>query len=130
MTDADSPQAKPHWRRALLAFFIIFVAIPALSVVDGLLKGYNQIRDQGWRYFVPTWGSISDLWGLAALLAILFGPILIAPNVAKEASVAVIIGWAVVSLPFLLIPPMLIERMEDRTGRKKIFAFAEVDNRD
>ena len=124
----DSPQGLQQLRAALVAFLLITVIVPVFRVVAGVLTGYNQFRDQGWRYFVPTWRTLGTLVGLTSFAAFLFVPTVFARDAFADLGTPMIYVWGFAVLGGGIAAAIAIETMEDRTGRKKVFAFAEVEN--
>lgn len=107
----------------MVAAILIPMALTAGSVLESGVK----MSEQGWRYFIPTWDGLADLVQFAAMLGLIGYGVLNA-HVLESANEHLVIGAGVALFMFLgVVVPVLVASMEDRTGRKKVFKFAEVE---
>lgn len=128
------PEDSSERMKQMLQLFAFILLLPFLTFAMGFLagvgKGIRQLREQRWRYFVPTWTSIAEFSQIAAFALFFLGPLLFRPEAFKGPPMPVIFLWAVAFVVVALGVPISIERIGEWTGREKVFAFAEVENGD
>lgn len=120
MTDKSKSQVK-QLLAAAVAIFLIPLALMALQILTALEKLWQQ----GWKYFIPTWSGLADLVSLAGLIAF-FAVATLMFHLGYNPYVASVPSLGVMLASIFLAAE--VHKMEDRTGRKKVFKFAEVEN--